>query len=842
MLFWHSVAQAAEMNAAALPLADVIRLDEQTLPFEGSVALPLPPLPAKPGEVIVLRFRAVSYADRVAGCNYNMALKLNDAVLGRYTAGGDERLIGREPMFEFAQKWKGQFQIFSGPNMMVMFAPSAQLGDAMSTDGQGATFAMDISDVARGVDGNTLTIRNIRKKSAIGKRLDLLVRDIEVGWLDKKLLPRGPSLIPERGPMRMAVAAGKLRLYHGNAGGFSVDAMNRVELLVETGIGMKGDTRSDLLADDEARQGAKARAAVEPFGSAGFRTTAVWPGVRLVRTVEIRGDLVLWKERWTNTGDDILGLPFRHRLFLRGETGRFRLAGDPDVTALAGSPKNPTVFVGSREHPGDGMGITAESDWLRLLMWLRAAGGVGEIYSESLALPMGASIDFAMTIAAVRDGGGYWSFINHVRRRWGVNGYCARRPFFSSYWRAPHCKSTEERFRKSLSHLGPITVAFSPWQRLEPDARLVRRGAYPKLPRDASPAPGKTPDLDIEAFLTWRHREAYQQHFAKQVEIVHRVCPQVQVVQKMHPAMETVYKPLAHRWPFAEDVIRTAAGAPFESSTYSRVWLRDYAGKDWGILYYVPRPGSAYLAVLLRSVRESMDRYNSDGIYCDEFSWAGLRRGYSRYDYSRWDGYSADLDESGKVARLKSDNAFTAEVSQLEIVREVLSRGKFFLGNGAGVLRSVTNLPIARFTEGGNGYGAMAGAHLTTVPLILGNFRNCKTREDVFDGVKTCLSIGCIYSPQAENLLLEGSDNFVCKLYPITIREIGPGTVKAEERLITTESGAFDWPGQAALIRLYEYDSKGGLISKDAVVKTAPDHALNLTVPQGGLIIAERKD
>jgi hypothetical protein len=92
-----------------------------------------------------------------------------------------------------------------------------------------------------------------------------------------------------------------------------------------------------------------------------------------------------------------------------------------------------------------------------------------------------------------------------------------------------------------------------------------------------------------------------------------------------------------------------------------------------------------------------------------------------------------------------------------------------------------------------------------------------------------------------DNLLLEGEgpDNFVCKLYPLTIRDLGPGTVTGEERLITTQSGSFNWPGHAASVRLYIYDEKGDLTGKDTVVKTETGKPLALTVPKDGLVIAE---
>jgi hypothetical protein len=284
----------------------------------------------------------------------------------------------------------------------------------------------------------------------------------------------------------------------------------------------------------------------------------------------------------------------------------------------------------------------------------------------------------------------------------------------------------------------------------------------------------------------------------------------------------------------------TAEGHPFESASYSRAHLGEWTDKGWGVLYYVPRPSSDYLQALLRDVRRALDESGCDGIYFDEFSWAGTRRGYSRYDYSRWDGYSADLDPDGHVVRLKADNANITESAQLQIARCVLSRDAFFLGNGTGVLQSVSRLPVARFVEGGNGYGRWSGAHLAKTPLILGNFGDQDTLGGVFDSVKRCLSNGCVYSPTGVNLLLDGADNFVCKLYPITVRRIGPGTVVADERFVTTESQQATWPGDDADIILYSYDSEGVLQRPPAQIQAKAGVPLRLDVLPGGLLIAER--
>lgn len=85
---------------------------------------------------------------------------MNGVLLGRYTAAGDERLVGRAPTFEFRRAHVGEFPAFGGDALLTMFAPNVKTADAMSADGLGATYCLDISDVARGVDGNALTIRN----------------------------------------------------------------------------------------------------------------------------------------------------------------------------------------------------------------------------------------------------------------------------------------------------------------------------------------------------------------------------------------------------------------------------------------------------------------------------------------------------------------------------------------------------------------------------------------------------------------------------------------------------------------------------------------------------------
>ncbi len=815
----------------AIALEDSVTFETVRVPYHETAQVSLPALPQKPGKVVVLRFSAVAYCPRPGGCNYNATLDINGAAITRRTAADGERLIGREATFHLTSTTT-DFQVFSGPRMMLMYAPDAEVGNAMTTDGLAATFVLDVTDLVSGVDGNTLSIVNTRPAMPEGYAPDLIIDSVEIGWLDRDMLPEPASRVPERGPIEQSIPgvdapAEDLTLMPAASGGFALRTASGMELRIDTALGMGKDAPVQLAAADEYIAPTATTITSHPWGPSGFDMSALFDGLRLSRTVEIKAGVVCWKERWTNTSSDTRGVPFQHRFFLQGATADFIAGGDPDAPAMAASACNPTLFV--KAAGGNGFGVTAESDWLRLLIGMRSGGGVADLYSETLALAPGASIDFEISITPVTDGGGYWTFINSLRERWGVNGITCERPMFWGYARSQDGDTDEKRLQNALGHLGPITLITGGWMRLTADCNALPGGRY--VGEESSTAE------QVEDFLTFAHRELWWEQKKTDAELIRRACPNANIMHMTHPAMEVVCEPFASRFPIASEAIITAEGKPFNVDHYNRAHLGAFVDRGWKVYYYTPRPGSPYLNALLHSLETSLDVCQSDGIYCDEFSWAGRTRGYSRYDYSRWDGYSADLNENGAVMRLKSDNAFTSESCQLRMVNEPLSRGKVFLGNGGNALRSVGSLPIHRFIEGGNGHGTMASGHLSAVPLVLGNMGDTTTRAGVFESVRQCLEIGCIYSPVAVNLLLEGSDNFVCKLYPITIRKIYAGTVIGRERLITSRSGTFNWPGQSAKIRLYTYNAGGDLTSAEVVDAPGPDFTIE--VLDGGLVIAE---
>lgn len=979
-------------------LEDSIIFNDVNVPTNSYTQISLPALPHKDGKVIVIRFNEYSYYGVPAGYYPNLSLELNSTLISRYMNNGNERLIARDP--NFILFWNGNtYPVFSGTAIASMYAPNYITANNMTDDGLGATLELNISDMVNGASGNILKINNL---SSISR---MLVKNIKIGWMDKRLLPVLPNAVPQRDIISNSITVDGITLSQGDAGGFTIGTAAAGDLLVETAIGMDKNITSVLAADDDILLPSDVNVVTEPIGTTGYHIVATWPEVTMDRTVEVNEGIVYWDERWTNTSEDEIGLPFRHRAFLRNQLANFYLAGIPDTNEASTPASNPTMFVGTADN--NGFGITAESDWLRLLMELQKDGGVGEIYTETLALAPDANVYFEITITPVKDNVGYWGFINKVRQRWGANEYCMERPYFLYYTLVPEECDPTEKMRRSLEHLGPIYLAQQPWLRGEMDWTVVRGGNYPKLSPPVTE--GKCPDLDVNEFLTFQHRELYWDWLRTGVQRLHQpmpledvininsqqipissfvqinlpalpvkegrvlvmrfnallnwgssvsgfqysakvklnsteitrymadsnerlvarnpnfalvsdpnirpvfngsslaimytddsngkgiwygddmttdrlgtrfalnisdldvndassnvlkidnlspLCPlvvqnieigwlpvsflsdpQIKVIHLTHPSLETIYKPYQDLWTQASDGVITAMGSIFEDESYSDIWLGEYANKDWGILYYVPSPDSDYLSILMESIERSMDGCESDGIYCDEASWAWTRN-YYRYNYGCWDGHSADLDSHGNIIRIKSDNAYVTEEAQLEFADAVYSRNKTFFCNTAAALRSVNNLQIPRFIEGGN-YGGYAQSHLSGTPLILGNLGDQNTRKGLFESAKLILQNGCLYSPyETANLLLEGSDNFVCKMYPITVYQISPGCVAGRERYVTTVSGTTVWPGYPTVVKKYVYDSNGDLTSSDEVNVNGAQ-LLSLSVPSGGLIIAE---
>jgi hypothetical protein len=807
-----------------IPLQDEIKLPDAVFQKDAPARFDLPALPQKPGLVPVLRARFWVQSPTPGGFNWNAHLTLNGAPLLRRTAGGDERLLLRPTTFKLLQN--GQYySAFQNEGLAVMFAPSAAVADSMTDDKLGATFLLDLSDMARGVDNNVLEVfGHIPAKdpdpNAPEKAINLgHMADATIGWIDKKYQQPPPIALPQRPVLPVSSQRGELGLAVGKRGGFAL-SFRGARLLAETDLGMS-DARDELIADNAAAPaGSTPSVQTRREKNGDWHITAKWPsGLQLERTLHLEeGNRLSWRELWRNAGAQELPVPFNHRLFLaRSAPPRIVLGGNPDSGQFNSSPFNPTVFISSKEAK-TGFGWIAEDDWLRALLHLANTGGVARAFSRSLALAPGKSIAFQMSLQA-QASGSYWDFINALRRRWNVNNVRIERP---PVWGAP-----------PNSELQGYDWIIGPWQGLQPDGSAA-------IALDAQ-YKGEIPDDALQKFFNYEHRQTTQADLKARVAKIHET-PRNRALVMMHPSMEAAYKPRLDLFPFTDEAILTRDGKPFEDGGYSRAWLGDTTARGWGVLYVSPRADNKYGRELLKRIRIALDDALLDGIYSDEFTFAGMTRVYSRYDYRRSDGYSVVLDDDGKIAAHATDNVIATLPYQLAAVAEIKKRGKVFLVNTAPASRALQNAGIYHFVEAGNGFWFGANAHLTT-PLQLGNVGTPATTADLMKISRRLLDVGTLHVPMAKAMSsLSSGDNFIAKQFPITPIQLGAGFVIGHERIVSDKSGDFAWPPKTSGALIFRYDENGNLLgnapqrlSKSAARK----NELHLDAPDGGMVVAE---
>jgi hypothetical protein len=826
-----------------------VKLPDARFDSEHPAQFDLPALPARAGLKPVLRLRMVvqtsASAGTKAGFGYNSRIVINGVTLQRLTNRKQERLLMRPEVLQLLSNGN-PYGVFQEEWLATMFAHNADIGDSMTADGRGATFTFDLSDVARGVDGNSLEIRGKMAPGALKDHVGTEegngighATDIEVGYLPQNVSSSPTIPLPLRLTPQLCITRAGVRLEVSNRGGFAVEYQES-RLIVETNLGIDHSPHDDLVAEDRPMSTPPATGmaivTVKPAGS-GFDVTAVWnsgnwAGLALKRQLRLTGDgRIEWREHWSNSALHDVVVPFNHLFYLQNESGhnsaaRPLLGGNPEMEFTASDAANPTIFLGTEaagKAGSAGFGWVAEDDWMRALFQMSRDGKSAQVQSRNLALAPGKSIDFTMSIDT-QPTSSYWDFINALRRRWKVNDVTIDRAFV---WGTS---------KEAIKDHGALTQVVSPWLGLQFDT-----AAAIALDKKYGEAP--VPDEELRRFYTYEHREAIWKELHDSVAKMHKEVSDVQVWPMMHPSMEVVYKPKLELYPFHGEEILDAKGQPFFDPRYSRSWLPGANTHGWEVLYIQPSDGSKYQTELIRRIDDAFKKADMDGIYCDEFTFAGARQ-YSRYDYRSWDGYSVVLDSDGNIKSKVTDNAISTIPNQLSMIAAVKSHHKKMLVNMAPASRAVQNAGIYHFAEAGNGLWQGATLHLTT-PLTLGNVVDTpKTSADVLAISRRLLLTGNLhvaYGYYNVMTMINGEHNFITEQFPITPQTLGAGFVTGPQRIVTCVSHNFNIGSTIKMYRLWQYDNTGKLLQeKPEVTKVkSGQRVLELKVPENGLTIAE---
>ncbi|OQY67570.1 MAG: hypothetical protein B6D46_05970 [Polyangiaceae bacterium UTPRO1] len=496
------------------------------------------------------------------------------------------------------------------------------------------------------------------------------------------------------------------------------------------------------------------------------RTVVIGGPHRVARRIERFADHVTVLDTFSNDGSDVIGLRVRHAFAT--DSARIHLGGrlDPDV-ADAYSPWNPTVFAafGDRDgKDGGGLGLVAEDDVLRQQLYVdfeRADDTVG-IRTDMLCLAPRQSYTIAWS-AYPRAASDYWDFINAVRAAWGVN----RSVQGSFVWFTADAvlAMPSDRLATALARQGTaIAAMFGGW--VDPERRE------------------RPPTIGFGTAVLGGAFAAYRSRIAEAVRRLQAARPGI-VTLAYFDAQRDSSPDAARR--FADSLLLERDGRP------ERV---DWGGRfspAWGM---VPTTGDSFGTAMLDVARAMGSLLGADGLYWDEMDGVDFRA--PRLTIGTWDGNTCILGDDGAVAVQVGLANLLSQSAKLGYAAAAGSAG-VVLGNVPPTTRAFQDRSDLRMVEAQGDrapWGPMA--HLTTPLAYVGDRGDFATARAKIDEGLVPVTSG-----------FDVAHDMTARLFPFTPEYLQPGTLRARERIVTTQAGTHGWQACAGDVRAFRYDAVG---------------------------------
>jgi hypothetical protein len=272
--------------------------------------------------------------------------------------------------------------------------------------------------------------------------------------------------------------------------------------------------------------------------------------------------------------------------------------------------------------------------------------------------------------------------------------------------------------------------------------------------------------------------------------------------------------------------------ARFPDAVPLNAWGEPVAYRTGWLYCILPQLGNSVGNHLMEMLELYVDELGFDGIYLDE--WDHSR---ARVSYGHSDGFSALLDDRGDILRKVGFVPILARDFHVAFTRELVKRDAVIFANQFDDTLAAAQLPIVHFAEPVS-YDSylLRAAQLSRSPLSL----HLKPRVNLFETVREFLKRGvltCYYW-----YYLHG-DHVLKRCFPITVREIRPGIVVGDDRIVTCASGSFTL-GRTKPLRVYIYGAPDGLLQRttEATRRNARGHVtaeIRLTEDQVAVIVEE---
>jgi len=236
-------------------------------------------------------------------------------------------------------------------------------------------------------------------------------------------------------------------------------------------------------------------------------------------------------------------------------------------------------------------------------------------------------------------------------------------------------------------------------------------------------------------------------------------------------------------------LVRDAYGTPV---AYRAGWL-------YCVLPTLDNPVGKHLLEVLRLY---LDERKFEGIYLDE--WDHSR---ARVSFSHEDGISALLDADGRLLRKVAFVPIIAKEFQVNYVREMTQRNAIIFANQFDDTLTAAQLPIIHFAEPGGSYDEylLCAAQCSRTPMAL----HVKRTQGIWQDAKEFLKRGLLMCYYWKYL---HGDHVLKRYFPITVRELWPGVIVGEDRIITCASGTFTL-GREKPLTAYIYSGPAGELS-----------------------------
>jgi hypothetical protein len=424
---------------------------------------------------------------------------------------------------------------------------------------------------------------------------------------------------------------------------------------------------------------------------------------------------------------------------------------------------NPSAFAASAQL---GVGLVAEDDVFRVHVRSFHDAKTFGLADDSLGLAPRGSITLEWSIYPSL-GGDYWTFVNAVRRNWGVNFTIPGAFIFAHRWPA-----------------GLSGEQYAQWMH-ERGLRYICGGIAKYA--DGLYAHG-TGILFAPEFVA-RERDWSRKMAAADPELV----------------------PIAY-------FHAQCCTEPDSRGKYAEARLLDAGGKQIDYPHgqvlplFVPTEENSYGRALWGYLDCLMDDVGAKGIYWDEMSYSVERVAHGL----PWDGCTVSINrKTHEVEEQLTSVPLIMQPLALKMVDAIQGRGLFFMGNSQAHTRTMMRRKLVRFVETGT-YSALSDTHLGC-PLGLGNHCEEETHAESALHVRELLKRGALYYGHYYSRPA-ASWNFTSLMYPITPEQIGPGYVLGRERIHTAISGRFGFPDGAAA-EVYVVNANGERVASGMVTE-----------------------